>query len=110
MSEEKFILLGSEEFIMTYKALGLEGVVVQEPEELEEIINTYSRQDYNLFFVEETLGSQIYNRLNQYEEKGKYIILIGGTTSSDFTLKKLKQLVERLVGVDLFKEEDHDKG
>ncbi|MBT9131027.1 MAG: V-type ATP synthase subunit F [candidate division WS2 bacterium] len=110
MSEEKFIILGSEEFIMTYKALGLEGVVIQEPEELEEIINTYSRQDYNLFFVEESLGSKIYNRFNQYEEKGKYIVLIGGTTTSNFTLNKLKQLVERLVGVDLFKEEDHDKG
>ncbi len=109
MSEEKFLLIGSEEFLLSYQALGLRGIVANDSIELEEILNEFQSGGYELFFIEEALGSKIYPRLSQMEDKGKYSILLGGVATSNFTLNNLKHLVEKLVGVDLFKEENDDK-
>lgn len=109
MNEEKFIFIGSEEFLLTYQALGLPGVTANDTIELERVLNEYQFRGIELFFIEESLGAKVYSKLVQMEERGKYSILIGGTTSSNFTLNNLKFLVEKLVGVDLFKEENNDK-
>jgi V/A-type H+-transporting ATPase subunit F len=97
-------VIGSDDTIQLYNAVGIRAFLVQNPLEAEKTISKLASRQCKIIYVTENL----YESLSEAIEKYKFLpfpILIpvpAGGVSQGIGLKKIKENVENAIGIDIF--------
>lgn len=101
-------VVGEKDSIMAFLALGMTVKAVDTPEEGARAIDTMARDGYGLIFVTETIAKDIEETIDRYKnEMLPAIILIPGSKGSlGIGLAKIRDNVEKAVGVDILSKKE----
>jgi len=99
----KIAVMGDRESVLGFRALGLETVIPDSPEEAGRSLTEMARQDYAIIYITESCAEEISDEVKKYSDSVKpAIILIPGKEGSRGTaMAALKDYVERAVGADI---------
>ena len=105
MSNEKYriAVLGDQDSVLGFKALGLEVCPVSTPEEGREALHRMARDNYAIVYMTEQLASQMEPEIARYKDAlPPAIILVPGKEGSlGIGMANVKKSVERAVGADI---------
>lgn len=109
-SSKKLIAVGSYESVLPFKALGLDVFVVTEAnvDDLGAKISQLSKENYAALFLTEDLCKRfadVVQEVNSTEAISIVPIPVQGMPTN-FGLRGIRSIVERAVGMDIFKQED----
>lgn len=99
----KIGVVGERDAVIAFLALGMTVKPVEGPEEGMKAVDEMAREGYGLIFLTETIAKDIEETINRYKnEMLPAIILIPGSKGSlGIGLAKIKENVEKAVGVDI---------
>lgn len=102
----KIAVMGSLESCLPFGALGYDVYDVTQPDDAREILLRLVKEDTAILFITEQLAATLTAELQEYQSLlSPAIILIPGSEGSlGIGQKQIKTLVEKAVGMDIFKE------
>jgi len=97
--------------VLAFKALGVDIFSVISPEEAKKALRTMAREKYAVIFITEQVSVQIEDMIEEYEnEVFPAIIPIPNNQGSLGTgIAKIRESVERAIGVDIFFESEGEE-
>ncbi len=97
--------------MLAFKALGVDIFSVISPEEAKKALRTMAREKYAVIFITEQVSVQIEDMIEEYEnEVFPAIIPIPNNQGSLGTgIAKIRESVERAIGVDIFFESEGEE-
>lgn len=96
--------IGKEDTIVLFNAIGISTFVCNNKEEADKIIFDLTNKSCRIIYIGEELYESIPETLDKYE-KSTFPIIIPipeGTTSKGIGLRKIKNNVEKAIGIDIF--------
>lgn len=99
----KIAVMGDQDSVLGFKALGLEVCPVSTPEEGHEALHRMSKENYAIIYMTEQLASKLEADVARYKDAlTPAIILIPGKEGSlGIGMDNVKRSVERAVGADI---------
>ena len=99
----KIAVMGDRESVLSFKALGIETVSVENVTEAKNQLYRMAEEDYAVIYLTEQFASELKNEIAVYAERvTPAIILIPGKgTTLGIGLAAVKEAVERAVGADI---------
>jgi V/A-type H+/Na+-transporting ATPase subunit F len=99
----KIGVVGERDAVIAFLALGMTVKAIETPEEAMKAVDSMAREGYGLIFLTETVAKDIEETINRYKnEMLPAVILIPGSKGSlGIGLAKIKDNVEKAVGVDI---------
>ena len=99
----RIAVLGDQDSVLGFKALGLEACPVSSAEEGREALHRMARDNFAIIYVTEQLAAQIPAEIARYKDAlTPAIILIPGKEGSlGIGMANVKTAVERAVGADI---------
>ena len=101
----KIGVIGDKDSILAFKAFGLDvfPAYVSSPEESRKAVDRLARDNYGIIFITEQIAETITETINRYnKEVLPAIILIPGNTGSlGVGLQRIRQNVEKAVGINI---------
>ena len=99
----KIAVMGDQDSVMGFKALGLDVCPVSDPEEGRVALHKLAKENYAIIYMTEQLASQIPAEVDRYKDAlTPAIILIPGKEGSlGIGMANVKSAVERAVGADI---------
>lgn len=100
--------VGEKDEVYAFLALGIDILAVEGPKEAMKAVDSMAREGYGLIFVTETLAKDIEETIERYKNKLlPAIILIPGKDGSfGIALNKIKENVEKAVGIDILSKKE----
>ena len=107
----KIGIIGDEDTVLAFKALGIDTFPVEDAEEAKNILNKTAEEDYGVVFLTEQLAQYMEETIERYYDKMlPAIILIPNNKGSlGIGLDNIKSSVEKAIGVDILFEEGEDE-
>lgn len=108
---EKMAILGEGDSVLAFKACGIDAYYASEREEAKDLLRKLAKQ-YTIIFITEKLAGQMDDLLKKFNQSAYPIILPvpSGSTSDGYARAKLKERMEKALGVDiLFNKDREDK-
>lgn len=104
----KIGVVGEKDSTMAFLALGMTVKSVETPDEGARAIDSMARDGFGLIFVTETIAKDIEETIDRYKnEMLPAIILIPGSSGSlGIGLAKIRDNVEKAVGVDILSKKE----
>ncbi|SEF72243.1 V/A-type H+-transporting ATPase subunit F [Caloramator fervidus] len=104
----KIGVVGEKDAAVAFLSLGMTVKGVDTPEEAQRAIDEMAREGYGLIFVTETIAKEIDETIERYKNNFlPAIILIPGVNGSlGIGLQKIKNNVEKAVGVDILSKKE----
>jgi V/A-type H+-transporting ATPase subunit F len=104
-------VIGDRDTVLAFKALGVDIFSVISPEEAKKALRTMAREKYAVIFITEQVSVQIEDMIEEYEnEVFPAIIPIPNNQGSLGTgIAKIRESVERAIGVDIFFESEGEE-
>lgn len=104
----KIGVVGERDAVIAFLALGLQVRAVETPEDAMKAVDTMAREGYGVIFVTETTAKEIEETIERYKNQMlPAIILIPGSQGSlGIGLAKIKDNVEKAVGVDILSKKE----
>jgi len=104
-------VIGDKDTVLAFKALGVDIFPVISPEEAKKALRAMAREKYAVIFITEQISVQIEDMIGEYEnEVLPAIILIPNNQGSmGIGLKKIRESVERVIGVDIIFEREGEE-
>jgi len=107
----KVASIGEKDVLLCFKGMGVDVFPVTKPEEcLVKLQDLAFDSEYSIVLVTESIAQDIVNEINKLSQRASNIIFIipGHKGSQNTSLKEMKKIIERAVGIDLIsKGEDH---
>jgi V/A-type H+-transporting ATPase subunit F len=107
----KVAAVGEKDVLLCFKGMGVEVFPVTNPEEcLIKLQELAFDSSYSIILITESIARGIVNEINQLSRNAPNIILTipGHKGSQNTSLKEMKKIIERAVGIDLIsKGENH---
>lgn len=102
----KIALIGDPEFILGFRALGIELFPVATPQEALDTLKGIIAEDYGVIYITEAFASQLSDEITELSNQSKVGICIipGREGSRGLGLERLRKIAARAIGVDIFKE------
>lgn len=102
----KIGVVGERDAVIAFLALGMTVKAVETPDEAMRAVDSMAKEGYGLIFLTETVAKDIEETVNRYKnEMLPAVILIPGSKGSlGIGLAKIKENVEKAVGVDILSE------
>ncbi len=104
--QSEICIVGSAEFVEPFRATGVAVYPVEE-RNLKEVIETVIKKDFKIIFYEENIYPFIQNK--EQELKGRvfpsFVPLPSIKTKERLATKRLKELIKRAVGIEIYWEE-----
>jgi V/A-type H+/Na+-transporting ATPase subunit F len=99
----KIGVVGERDSVIAFLALGITVKAVETPQEAMSAVDSMAREGYGLIFITETAAKNIEETIERYKnEMLPAVILIPGSKGSlGIGLAKIKENVEKAVGVDI---------
>lgn len=99
----KIAVMGDRDSVMGFKALGLEVVPTQDPEQARQALHRMAKENYAIIYMTEQLAVQLTGEIARYKDSlTPAIILIPGKEGSlGIGMANVKTAVERAVGADI---------
>ena len=99
----KIAVLGYQESVLGFKALGLDVYPVEEPETGRKILHRLAKEDYAIIYMTEQLAVSLETEIARYKDMlVPAIILIPGKEGPlGIGMAEVKRSVERAVGADI---------
>ena len=100
----KVASIGEKDVLLCFKGMGVEVFPVTKPEEcLMKLKELAFDSSYSIILITESIARGILNEINQLSQKAPNIIFIipGHKGSQNTSLKEMKKIIERAVGIDL---------
>lgn len=99
----KIAVVGDNDSILSFKAVGLEIFPCENGEDGKKIIDKLAYKQYSVIFVTENIASEIKDTIDRYDKKiVPAVILIPSSQGSlGIGLKKISDNVEKAVGVNI---------
>ena len=99
----KIAVLGDQDSVLGFKALGLETCPVSGPEEGRDALHRMARENYAIVYVTEQLAAQTPAEIARYKDAlTPAVILIPGKEGAlGIGMANVKTAVERAVGADI---------
>ncbi|MGI6348751.1 MAG: V-type ATP synthase subunit F [Eubacteriaceae bacterium] len=102
----KIAVIGDRESVLSFKALGIETVPVNDAAEAKEQLHRMAEEGYAVIYLTEQLATDLKHELAVYAERvtPAIILMPGQGESLGIGLKAVKEAVERAVGADILGE------
>ncbi len=100
----KVASIGEKDVLLCFKGMGVEVFPVTKSEEcLIKLKELAFDSSYSIILITESIAQGILNEINQLSQMAPNIILIipGHKGSQNTSLKQMKKIIERAVGIDL---------
>lgn len=99
----KIAVVGAADFVLGFRTLGLTTVTAEDAEKVAFEIVRLAQDNYAVIFLDETLAKQIPETLERYKSTPfpAVIAVPGPQGAKGFGLLKIKENVEKAVGVDI---------
>jgi V/A-type H+/Na+-transporting ATPase subunit F len=103
MSMYKIGVVGERDAVIAFLALGITVKAVETPQEAMNAVDSMAREGYGLIFVTETTAKDIEETIERYKNQmlPSVILIPGSKGSLGIGLAKIKDNVEKAVGVDI---------
>nr|WP_078696653.1 V-type ATP synthase subunit F [Caloramator quimbayensis] len=104
----KIGVVGEKDAVIAFLALGLTVKAVESPDEAMKAVDGMAREGYGIIFVTETVAKDIEETIERYKNQMlPAIILIPGSKGSlGIGMAKIKENVEKAVGVDILSKKE----
>lgn len=104
-------VIGDKDTVLAFKALGLGTFPAVGPEEAKKTLRALVREKYAVIFITEQIASQMEDMIEEYQnEILPAIILIPNNQGSLGTgMQKIRESVERAIGVDIIFEREGEE-
>ncbi|KRQ87331.1 V-type sodium ATPase subunit G [Caloramator mitchellensis] len=104
----KIGVVGEKDAVIAFLSLGMTVKSVETPQEAQREIDLMAREGYGLIFVTETVAKEIDETIERYKNSFlPAVILIPGSQGSlGIGMQKIKDNVERAVGVDILSKKE----
>lgn len=102
----KIGVVGERDAVLAFLALGMTVKSVESPEEAIRAVDSMAREGYGLIFLTETMAKDMEETLNRYKNQmlPAVILIPGNRGSLGIGLAKIRENVEKAVGVDILSE------
>ncbi len=99
----KIAVMGDQDSVLGFQALGLEVCPVSNPEEARQALHHMAKENYAIIYMTEQLAAQLPGEIARYQDAlTPAIILIPGKEGSlGIGMANVKSAVERAVGADI---------
>ena len=99
----KIAVMGDRESILSFKALGIETVSVENNEEAKAQISRLAQDEYAVVYLTEQLAVDLKQEIEKYADKiaPAFILIPGPGGSLGIGMANAKDAVERAVGADI---------
>ncbi len=100
------VIIGSENFIAGFKALGIPSYIVKDDKEAESVLENLETSQYNIILISEDLALKLEEKIKEIIESTKKSILALPCLEGErgFARDTLRTLAERAAGTDIFEE------
>ncbi|MFW6381408.1 MAG: V-type ATP synthase subunit F [Bacillota bacterium] len=107
----KIGIIGDEDTVLAFKALGIDTFPVEDTEQAKNILHKTAGEDYGVVFLTEQLAQDMEETLERYyTQMLPSIILIPNNKGSlGLGLENIQSSVEKAIGVDILSEEGEDE-
>ena len=102
----RIAIIGDKDTVLPFKGLGIEAVLIDEPEEGREKLKQIANEEYGIVFVSESVAQGCLDIIENISEKKSLPII---TIVSDFrgealevSEKRLRKLIRRAVGMEIY--------
>jgi len=104
-------VIGDRDTVLAFKALGVDIFPVISPEEAKKALRAMAREKYAVIFVTEQVSAQIEDMIGEYENEvlPAIIPIPNNQGSLGIGLKRIRESVERAIGVDIFFEREGEE-
>lgn len=104
----KIGVVGEKDAVIAFLALGITVKAVESPEEAMKAVDGMAREGYGIVFITETVAKDIEETIERYKNQMlPAIILIPGSKGSlGIGMAKIKENVEKAVGVDILSKKE----
>jgi V/A-type H+-transporting ATPase subunit F len=104
----KIGVVGERDSVIAFLALGMTVKAVENSEEAMEAVDTMARENYGVIFVTETVAKNIEETIERYKNSPlPAVILVPGSQGSlGIGLSKIRENVEKAVGVDILSKKE----
>ena len=99
----KIAVMGDQDSIYGFAALGLEPFSVTDPQEAERTLRDLAQGEYAVIYITEALAAQIEPAIDRYRSAGlpAIILIPGASGNSGRGMTAVKKSVEQAVGSDI---------
>jgi V/A-type H+-transporting ATPase subunit F len=99
----KIAVIGDEDSILGFRALGVSVFPVRNGKEAEEALRRAARRDYAVIYITETYASEIIDVITEYSQEPLPVVLTipdnrGGQGAA---MEKIRRTVEKALGADI---------
>lgn len=103
MDVKHMAILGLDEAVLAYRALGMISVVLDEPSGLDEAVEILIKDGVAVIFIMDDLAAKRADVFESYQEAllPALIPVPGGRLKESFGLERLRNMVRKAVGIDL---------
>lgn len=104
-------VIGDRDTALAFKALGVNIFPVINPEEAKKALREMAREKYAVIFITEQVSVEIEDMIDEYENEvlPAIIPIPNNQGSLGVGLKKIRESVERAIGVDIFFEREGEE-
>ncbi len=104
-------VIGDKDTVLAFKALGVDIFPVISPEDAKKALRTMAREKFAVIFITEQISAQIEDMIGEYENEvlPAIIPIPNNQGSLGIGLKKIRESVERAIGVDIIFEREGEE-
>jgi V/A-type H+-transporting ATPase subunit F len=97
-------IVGSDDAINLFNAVGIRAFPIKTPQEADKAISKLANQQCKIIYVTETIYQLIGETIERYKQQAFPILIPipSGTSSQGIGLKKIQDNVENAIGIDIF--------
>ena len=96
----KTLVLGSRDTVLSFGAVGVDGVVVSTPEEMaKELDKSISSGNYSVIMVEEGMAIPIEEKINEYRRKKGMVIVEVPSRFTMYKEKDFQEFLKKVLGI-----------
>ncbi len=95
--------VGERDAVLCFKAIGMQVVPTETPEETTKALFTLTRQGVRVIFITEHAAKQATEALQRYKDDPQIAIIPipGSTGASGYAMSRIKANVEKAIGADI---------
>lgn len=95
--------VGERDAVLCFKAVGMQTIATETPEETARALFTLTRQGVKVIFITEHAASQAPEALERYQHDPQVAVIPipGGEGASGYAMARLRANVEKAIGADI---------
>lgn len=106
-TEKRIAIIGSPDTVLPFKAVGLDGFPAVTSAVARDLLDEVAAKGYGIIYIEEAYARDFYPQileLNRRRRDTAVTIIPGSRGSQDFAGSKVRSLVKKAIGLDIFPE------